>query len=452
MGEQVKRHLFQPKNVIITCSTSGKLTTTLIEHWRDNCFLPLVGPKCLLLSDSYPGQSREELYLPENCGGKKVTRLQIPQNTTDDLQPLDCYFNRQIKNFLKACYHRVALDELDIHLHERNNIIRLVSLMHHQLSADVFTPMIKYAWFSSSLLREDPSPFVNVNQVCFPSSETHMECEENHCGESIFITCARYQSIVRIVKYLGKTPSCCLYNQLKESLKSGNGASITSLREQNGQFACTSSTKIIEKNLEFRPECIKTTSINKLQACHINQMCTVEIRTFNNQISLTATSDTSFIQIDNLEQVDEEIDNIINSCKTDKGQILFVEPIDNQYKCQGCGGTNLTENENTISCSSDCRSRLLKDKTTESLYMKVKIVTYANEEYNLKTSQSTIFAFLNKTSALKTDAKESTDLEENIYLIVGLNVQFTYDYHTGVINNFENLNQNQLQDQNHLST
>ncbi|CAF1689443.1 unnamed protein product, partial [Adineta ricciae] len=90
--------------------------------------------------------------------------------------------------------------------------------------------------------------------------------------------------------------------------------------------------------------------------------------------------------------------------------------------------------------------------TIESLYMKVKIVTYANEEYNLKTSQSTIFAFLNKTSALKTDGKQSTDLEENIYRIVGFNVQFTYDYHTGVINNFENLNQNQLQDQNHLST
>ncbi|CAF4497539.1 unnamed protein product [Didymodactylos carnosus] len=103
------------------------------------------------------------------CCVKKVTRLQIPQNTTDELQPVDCYFNRQIKSFLKACYHRVALDELDIHLHERNNIIRLASLMHNQLSADVFTPMIKYAWFSSGLMREDPSPFVSVNQVCFAS-------------------------------------------------------------------------------------------------------------------------------------------------------------------------------------------------------------------------------------------------------------------------------------------
>ena len=105
----------------------------------------MVDAKYLLLSDSYPGQDREELYQPKNCGGKKVTRLQMPQNTTDEIQPLGCYFNGQVKNFLKACYHRVALNELDIHLHEQNNIIRLVSLMHNQLSADVFTPMIKYA-------------------------------------------------------------------------------------------------------------------------------------------------------------------------------------------------------------------------------------------------------------------------------------------------------------------
>ena len=191
MGEQVKRHLFQPKNVVITCSASGKLATSLFEYWRDNCFLPLVGAKCLLLSDSYLGEDREVLYQPENCGDKKVIHLQIPQNTTDKLQPLDCYFNRQIKNFLKACYHRVALDGLEIQIHERNNIIRLVSLMHNQLSADVFRPMIKYAWFSSGLIRDDPSPFVSVNQVCFASSGTHIQCEEKDCDESVFITCAR---------------------------------------------------------------------------------------------------------------------------------------------------------------------------------------------------------------------------------------------------------------------
>ncbi|CAF0934987.1 unnamed protein product, partial [Didymodactylos carnosus] len=33
--------------------------------------------KCLLLSDSYPGQCQEETYEPKNCGGKKSERLEI---------------------------------------------------------------------------------------------------------------------------------------------------------------------------------------------------------------------------------------------------------------------------------------------------------------------------------------------------------------------------------------
>ncbi|CAF1677861.1 unnamed protein product [Adineta ricciae] len=45
----------------------------------------------------------------------------------------------------------------------------LVSLMHNQISADAFTPMIQYAWFSSGLKHVGHSPFVNVNQICFAS-------------------------------------------------------------------------------------------------------------------------------------------------------------------------------------------------------------------------------------------------------------------------------------------
>jgi hypothetical protein len=52
MGETVKKNLFKPANVVITCSSSGKLTTSLVSYWRDNCLLASIGKKCLLLSDS----------------------------------------------------------------------------------------------------------------------------------------------------------------------------------------------------------------------------------------------------------------------------------------------------------------------------------------------------------------------------------------------------------------
>ncbi|CAF1534971.1 unnamed protein product, partial [Adineta ricciae] len=176
----------------------------------------------------------------------------------------------------------------------------------------------------------------------------------------------------------------------------------------------------------------------------------LKIRTFNDQSSLNATSDTSFIKIGDLGEVIEQIDNNLNSYKSDKGQIVFVESLDNQYKCQGCGGTNFSENENTISCN-DCRSRFLKQDTIQDDSMKIKISTYANEEYNLKVSKSLLSPLLNNSTLLATTDTQSNNFEENLELIIGLNVEFAYDYHTGYINTLEIINQNQPKEENQLS-
>ncbi len=32
--------MFQPQNVVITCSKSGKLTTSLVYYWRDKVLAP----------------------------------------------------------------------------------------------------------------------------------------------------------------------------------------------------------------------------------------------------------------------------------------------------------------------------------------------------------------------------------------------------------------------------
>ncbi len=190
MGETVKKNLFKPANVVITCSSSGKLTTSLVSYWRDNCLLPSIGKKCLLLSDSWGGQRDEELYNKKNCGGNDILRLEIPKNTTSDIQPLDSYVNRQIKNFIKKVYNRVALDEIDIEMYQRNNIIKLTSLVHNQLAAPIFQPMIQYSWYASGLMKTNPAPFSNLLDICFPPLKTHEECETDKCDESVFISCA----------------------------------------------------------------------------------------------------------------------------------------------------------------------------------------------------------------------------------------------------------------------
>ena len=62
--------------------------------------------------------------------------------TTPKIQPLDVFFNQQYKIIAHRVYDRVILDDINKHLAERNNVIRLHSLIHNQLSAPIFVPMI----------------------------------------------------------------------------------------------------------------------------------------------------------------------------------------------------------------------------------------------------------------------------------------------------------------------
>lgn len=188
MGATVKKRLFEPSNVVITCSKSGKLTSSLVRYWCEKCLIPSIDKRCLLLSDSYSGQNDPKIY--EDIKSKSVERIMIPKNTTCDIQPLDRYFNRQLKILIKRVYHYVALEEIDINLWERNNIIKLMSLVHNQLASPVFKKMIQYSWFSSGYTNDDPSPFQNVLQVCFPQDALVAQCEERNCIATTFITCA----------------------------------------------------------------------------------------------------------------------------------------------------------------------------------------------------------------------------------------------------------------------
>ena len=57
MSDNIKAHLYKADNVVVTCSASDKLTTSLVEYWRDHVLLPSISLsfKSLLLSDSWSG-------------------------------------------------------------------------------------------------------------------------------------------------------------------------------------------------------------------------------------------------------------------------------------------------------------------------------------------------------------------------------------------------------------
>ena len=129
LSDSIKANLPQMKTFVVTCNVSCKLTISLVEYWRDKCLIPsLLSEKTLLIFDSWSGQTYHKgMY--DSIKGLK--RLEIPWKITSKIQPLDVFFNRQWKIIACRVYQRVLLDELEIHLAQGNNIIRLQSLIHN---------------------------------------------------------------------------------------------------------------------------------------------------------------------------------------------------------------------------------------------------------------------------------------------------------------------------------
>ena len=202
IGPQVQQTLPQVSNVLLTCSKSGKLTTSLIEYYFDQSLVPTVKnneAEVGLIMDHWSGQVDTHIY-SSRFGVNGVPRsevLTIPKNCTAEWQPLDVAFFRQFKYFLKRITEYVQLHSEDGDerqpIYQRNNIIILQSLLHFQLSAEIFRPLVKYSWFKAGIYGTK-EPFLNVKQACFSFSQS--SCQIDSCEGNSFVQCARCRKVL----------------------------------------------------------------------------------------------------------------------------------------------------------------------------------------------------------------------------------------------------------------
>src|SRR5687768_4314096 len=106
----------------------------------------------------------------------------MPPQTTGINQPLDVYGFRIWMRFVKKISDRVLLDKIDIKLFHRNNIIKLQSLVHNQLSSEKFINVFKYSWFACEYTDCRPEKFENPVEYCFKidgkkCAYTHLSCD-----------------------------------------------------------------------------------------------------------------------------------------------------------------------------------------------------------------------------------------------------------------------------------
>jgi hypothetical protein len=199
LGDSVKKNLFQAPNVTLTCSKSGKLSKSIVEYYLDNIVVKYIRSegdcdKFMFLVDSWRGHTDPNLYNTERFGSTtdgipKCELKIIPEKCTALCQPLDTTFHRQLKYMAREiCTYAALRDEMDPGT--RDNIIRLQSLLHHQLAAPIFRKMIKYSWYSAGLSDDKPS-FTTVKTVCFNLEGKSCECKKSVQCEDAFIQCSR---------------------------------------------------------------------------------------------------------------------------------------------------------------------------------------------------------------------------------------------------------------------
>lgn len=177
-------------NIYVTASKSGKLTKPHFNEFIKNILAPYCkSNEFLLIIDSWGGQTDPGHFKNNftNTNGDCNANVEIiPPHCTPYCQPCDVYFFRQVKNFIKKIQNAVDVLQSDKQLSSREDVIKIHSLIHHQLSADIFKNMLSYAWYSAKLVSER-SLFGNVNQICFPSDVWKFKCK---CEKVAFIRCS----------------------------------------------------------------------------------------------------------------------------------------------------------------------------------------------------------------------------------------------------------------------
>ncbi|KYN13188.1 hypothetical protein ALC57_14632, partial [Trachymyrmex cornetzi] len=186
-GPKIEKKLYKANNILVLTSTSGKLTSELAIRWFEQIYLPNTNEKSVLLFlESLYLLSIEKKFNTIDKRGKEVNILKIPAGTTGIIQPLDVYTFRPWKNFLKRFSDVLIRYNYDINLHLRNNIKKILTLIHNQFSSLRFVNLFKYAWYKSGYIEEKPPKCETPVNFCFTNCETIYDC----CHDIAIFRCA----------------------------------------------------------------------------------------------------------------------------------------------------------------------------------------------------------------------------------------------------------------------
>ena len=125
--KSVDKMVTELKNVHVTCSMSGKLSSQLVEIYLHSVLKPYVKEDFILILDSWGGQSDKSLSNELNAFGYNYEIKIKPPGCTPYAQPCDVYFFRQVKNFTRRLQISTSVLAEDQQLNSRSDAVKIQS-------------------------------------------------------------------------------------------------------------------------------------------------------------------------------------------------------------------------------------------------------------------------------------------------------------------------------------
>lgn len=190
-GPRVSQRMIKPPNLVITASKSGIMDRKCLQVFIIECLSDALpdNQRNLLLVDHWT-PFRNHDYFKQNMPASKLLDIEnIPKGCTSICQPLDCYGFRPIKDYIRLFTRYMRALHRDVNMGERNNIIKLMSIVHNQLSAQRFRDMWRYSFVKAGLSE------VLGTQYEVPASYAFRFGIENcHCLGLARIRCCRCEN------------------------------------------------------------------------------------------------------------------------------------------------------------------------------------------------------------------------------------------------------------------
>ena len=175
-------------NIWSEAHTSANMMKKHLKNFLSKVFTPCLEDEeqiCLLVDSwsSFKDEMTIRSHIPET---KNFKYHLCPAKCTGMKQPLDVYFFRPYKAFVKYITDSI-IEKSDFNIWHRDNFLKLQSLTHAQFSAPLFKNMICYAWYKCGFIDEQPELFLTPMQYCF---DTSINDTCNTCEELSFFRCA----------------------------------------------------------------------------------------------------------------------------------------------------------------------------------------------------------------------------------------------------------------------